>query len=142
MSINIYLFTEYMNKFSKRILNAGKFKRNALVVGSGMGYIEQLADNLNTVFIIDNQDRQIRRKNIIYINDFIGVSTLSEIDFIFIDYDQYGNLEKLHNTFSNNRAVIFVQGEVSWPIREYKYLRSLGYSHVENNFGMQKWISS
>ena len=131
-----------MNKFAKRILNAGKFKRNALIIGSGLGYIEQLANNVKTVFVIDNPDRRIRRRNIVYKLHFTGVSTLSEIDFIFIDYNQYGNLEKLHTIFVNNKAVIYVQGEVSWPIREYKYLRSLGYSHIENNFGMQKWIPS
>lgn len=131
-----------MNKFTKRILNAGKFKRNAVVVGSGFGYIEQLADNLNTVFVIDNPNRQIRRRNIVYKDEFIGISTLSEIDFIFLDYNQYGNLQKLQPILVSNRATIFIQGEVSWPVNEYKYLRSLGYSHIENNNGMQKWIPS
>jgi hypothetical protein len=131
-----------MNKFTKRILNAGKFKRNALVVGSGLGYIEQLSEHLRTVFVIDNPDRQIRRRNIVYKDDFTGISTLSEIDFIFLDYNQSGNLEKLQPILISNKATIFIQGEVSWPVNEYKYLRSLGYSHIENNNGMQKWIPS
>lgn len=128
-----------MNKFTKRILNAGKFRRNALIIGSGFGYLEPLAENVFTVFVIDGPNRDVRRRNIVYKDDFTGLSTLTEIDFIFIDYDQYGNIEKLHQTLINNRAIIFVQGETSWPVKEYKYLRSLGYSHIENNFGMQKW---
>jgi len=128
-----------MDKFAKRVLNAAKQKRNALVIGSGFGYIEQLADNLRTVFVVDSTDRQLRRRNIIYKDDFTGISSLAEIDFVFIDYDQSGNLEKLHTVLTNNRAVIFVEGETVWPVKEYKYLRSLGYSHIDINKGMQKW---
>ena len=131
-----------MNKFKKRFLTANKNKRNALVVGSGLGYIEQLSDSLNTVFVIDNFDRSLRRKNIVYKDDFTGISLLPEIDFIFIDFNQYGNLEKLQPVLVNNKCIIFIQGEVSWPVNEYKYLRSLGYSHIENSFGTQKWKPS
>jgi hypothetical protein len=128
-----------MDKFTKRILNEAKFKRNALVIGSGFGYLEKLYYSLKTVFVIDSIDRDIRRKNIIYKDDFIGVSSLSEIDFVFIDYDQSGNLEKLHTVLSNNKAVIFVQGDVVWPVKDYRYLRSLGYSHIDTFKDMQKW---
>lgn len=131
-----------MNKFKKRFLTANKNKRNALVVGSGLGYIEQLSDSLSTVFVIDNFDRSLRRKNIVYKDDFTGISLLPEIDFVFIDFNQYGNLEKLQPVLVNNKCTIFIQGEVSWPVNEYKYLRSLGYSHIENSFGTQKWMPS
>jgi len=131
-----------MSKFRKRILNLRQFKRNALGIGSGFGYIGELSLNLKTVFVVDNPDRSLRRKNIIYKEDFVGVSALTEIDFVFIDYDQSGNLEKLHTVFTNNRAVILVQGEIVWPVKEYKYLRSLGYQHIETGGGMQKWIPS
>lgn len=129
-----------MNKFTKRILNSGRSCRNALVIGSGLGYLIPLSESLKTVFVIDHPSRDLRKRNIVYKNDFSGVSTLSEIDFIFIDYNQYGNIEKLHNVLINNKSVIFIQGETSWPLKEYKYLRSLGYSHIENNYGMQKWL--
>jgi hypothetical protein len=128
-----------MGKITKKVLNVGKFKRNALVVGSGFGYLGFLSDNLKTVFVIDNPSRELRKRNIIYKEDFTGISTLSEIDFVFIDHDQYGNLEKLHTLLTNNRTVIFVQGETNWPIAEYKYLRSLGYSHIDTYKGMQEW---
>jgi hypothetical protein len=128
-----------MVKFAKRVLNVAKQKRNALVIGSGFGYIEQLSNNLKTVFVIDNTNRELRRKNIIYKDDFTGVSSLSEIDFVFIDYNQSGNLEKLHTVLTNNRVVIFIEGEIVWPVKEYKYLRSLGYSHIDTNKGMQTW---
>lgn len=129
-----------MSKFEKKILSLGKFRRNALVVGSGFGYIEELSLWLRTVFVIDNPDRSLRKKNIVYKEDFIGVSSLTEIDFIFLDYNQSGNLEKLHTVLTNNRAAIFVQGETVWPSKEYKYLRSLGYKHIETAKRMQKWI--
>lgn len=131
-----------MDKFTKRILNSNKHKRNALVIGSGLGYLEKLSEKLNTVFVIENIDRELRKKNIVYKDDFTGISLLSEIDFVFIDFNQYGNLGKIQPVLVNNRCTIYIQGEISWPIEQYKYLRSLGFSHIENNFGMQKWIPS
>jgi hypothetical protein len=131
-----------MNKFAKRILNANKHNRNALIVGSGFGHMSNLAETVNSVFVINNESRDLRKKNIVYKDDFTGISTLSEIDFIFFDFDQYTNVEKLHTILSNNNPVIFIQSETPWPVKEYKYLRSLGYSHIENAHGMQKWTPS
>lgn len=129
-----------MNKFTKRVLNAGKHRRNGLVVGTGFGYLEKLAESLNTVFVINDGNRDLRKRNIIYKSDFTGLSTIREIDFIFIDYDQYPHVQKLQPVLQNNKAVIFVEGEVVWPINEYKYLRSQGYSHIDLHKGMQKWV--
>lgn len=129
-----------MNKFAKRVLNSGKLHRNCLVIGTGFGHLENLAKSLNTVFVINDSNRDLRRRNIVYKSDFTGLSTIREIDFIFIDYDQYPNLQKLQPVLQNNKAIIFIEGEVVWPVNEYKYLRSQGYSHIDLLKGMQKWV--
>lgn len=129
-----------MDKFVKRVLKIKKNARNALVVGSKFTSIFSLAPYLTTVFIINDGDRSIRGKNIIYKEDFSNLNTYSDIDFLFIDYDQYGNLPKLQPVLQKHKPVIFVDGETVWPTAEYNFLKNYGYNTMDLYKGMQLWI--
>ena len=53
-----------MSKFSKKILSAKKEHRNCLVVGNGLGYLDDILESFQTVFIIDSVNINIRKRNI------------------------------------------------------------------------------
>lgn len=129
-----------MDKFAKRLIKSNQNARNALVVGTGFGNLEKLTSILQTVFVINDGDRSIKRKNIVYKEDFSNIASLFDIDFLFIDYNQYGNLTKLQSLLQKNKPVIFVEGEKVWDVAEYKFLKANGYSQMELDKGMQKWM--
>ena len=129
-----------MSKFSKRILSSSKHCRNSLVVGGGFGWLEELINHCNTVFIIDSPDKNIKGRTIVHREDFRDIQVLSDIDFIFIDSCHFSNLNKLKPVWTKCRPVIFLEGADLFGKENYKYLRSENYSLVEIFKNMQKWV--
>ena len=129
-----------MSKFSKRILSSSKTCRNCLILGSGQGWLYDLLEHCNTVFIIDGTDKTLKRKNIVHREDFQDINLLNDIDFVFVDQAHFSNLNKLKPLFTRYRPAIFLQASSDLSIEHYKYLRSESYSLVEVFKNMQKWI--
>ena len=129
-----------MSKFSKRILSSSKSCRNSLVIGSGIGWLNDLLEHCNTVFIIDGLDLNLKRKNIVHRESFQDINLLTDIDFIFVDQSHFSNLSKLKPVFTKYRPLIFLQASNELPVEYYKYLRSESYALVEIFKNMQKWI--
>lgn len=129
-----------MSKFEKRILEACSHHRNCLVVGSGLGMLDDLVDSMQTVFIINDGDRSIRKRNVVYRSNFQDIDVYTDIDLVIMDYNQYPNLRYLRALFLKCRPVTFVEGTELWPVDDYKYFRSFGYGLVEFYKHLQKWI--
>jgi len=129
-----------MSKFEKRILKSSKQCRNCLVIGSGIGLLNDLIHHCHTVFIMHNDLPKIRNAKVVYRENFNGIDQLHDIDFIFLDYNQYPNLNKIRNLLLKCRPVIFVEGETVFPVEDYKYLSGLGFALIEIFKNMQKWI--
>jgi hypothetical protein len=102
--------------------------------------MRNIQENFQTVFIINNGDRSVRGKNIVYRQNFHDIHMLTDIDFIFLDFSQNGNLLKIEPLLRKDRPVIFVEGIKPWPVEDYKFLRSCGYVLVEFFKNMHKWI--
>lgn len=131
-----------MSKFSKRILKSSTNCRNCVVVGSGLGYLQDLIDHCGTVFVIDGIDKSIKFKNVVHRQNFQDVQILPDIDFIFIDHSHFSNLSKLKPIWTAYRPVIFTEGADLLSAEDYLYFRSESYSLVEIFKRMQKWIPS
>lgn len=128
-----------MSKFSKRILSAKKEHRNCMVIGSGLGYLDDILENFQTVFIIDGINN-LRKRNIVYRENFDGLETLADIDFVFLDAAHFSNLKKLRHVWLKCRPIFFLEGNDLFGIENYKYFRSESYALVERYKNMQKWI--
>ena len=74
-----------MGKFSKRLNKINKNFRNILVVGSAFGNLEELLNDVATVFILYPKDESLRRKNLIYRETIESTFTIPEVDFVIID---------------------------------------------------------
>lgn len=129
-----------MSKFGKKVLSANINHRACLVLGSGFGLMDDIVENFPSVFIINDGDRSLRGRNIIYRRDFSDINSLNDIDFIFFDFNQSGNLKNVQPLLTRFRPVLFVEGTTPWSVDDYKYLRSYGYFLVEYFKNMHKWI--
>jgi hypothetical protein len=129
-----------MSKFCKRILSANKNQRNCLVVGSGLGYIDEILEHFNTVFLIFNETCRVRKSNIVRRENFELLDTLTDIDFVFVDEKYFSDFKKLRPVWLRCRPVFLLEGEDLFGLENYKYFRSENYALVEKYKNMQKWI--
>lgn len=126
-----------MSKFTKRILGAGKNIRNCLVVGSGLGMMDEIVDNFRTVFVVGDQTRKAR--NIVYREGFADLHLLTDIDFMFLDWDQHSNIGKIQPVHHKYHPTIFIGGTELWPMEGLRILQTQGYRMAESFKNMQKW---
>jgi len=124
-----------MSKLIKRIKKNFKNPRNVLVIGTGFGFLEELCDNFPSVFIISTLINPIKRKNLIYKENFEGIENVPDLDIIFIDRNQDINVEKLKPILLRYRPTLFVEGDEIFGRTEYKFLKQFSFSVVER-FGL------
>jgi len=129
-----------MSKFTKRVLSSSKNHRNCLVLGSGLGYLNEIVDVFDTVFIVFEKSHDIRKRNIIYRENLSNIDILSDIDFVFVDAEYFDILKQLRPVWLKCRPVFLLEGEDIFGLENYKYLRSESYALVEKYKNMQKWI--
>jgi hypothetical protein len=129
-----------MSKFSKKILSAKKEHRNCVVVGNGIGYLDDILESFQTVFIIDGVNINIRKRNIVYRESFDGIESLIDVDFVFLDAVHFSNLKKLRPLWLKCKPVFFMEGNDLFGIENYKYFRTESYALIERYKNMQKWI--
>lgn len=124
-----------MSKIVKRIKKTFKNPRNVLIVGTGFGFLDELCNHFANVFIISTLSEPIRRKNLIYKEDFEGIEFVPDLDVIFIDKNQECNVEKLRPILARYHPVLFVEGDELFGRTEYKFLKGYNFSVVER-FGI------
>lgn len=128
-----------MDKFSKRILSAKTQHRNCVVVGQGIGYLDNIVESFCCVFIIDSGSA-VRKRNIVHRENFDNIDKLTDIDFVFVDSSYFNDFKKLRPVWLAHRPVFFLEGNDVFGIDNYKYFRSENYALVERYKHMQKWI--
>jgi hypothetical protein len=128
-----------MSKFEKKILKGSKNHRNCLVVGTGLGMMPDIIEYFQNIFIIDKSLPRIRNMKVVYREDFENLLQLHDVDFVFLDYEHHKNLNRMRELLLKCRPVIFVKGDIAFPVEDYKYLNSLGFALVDISKNMQKW---
>jgi hypothetical protein len=120
-----------MPKYSKRIRKLIKNPKNALVLGTACGLLEHIVGEFLTIFVITNSDIRIRHKSIVYKRGTENLSTISDIDMIFIDENYYDEIKNLHNVWRKTKPVIILQGSKFSDKKILKLLNSENYYPVE-----------
>jgi hypothetical protein len=128
-----------MSKLVKRIRKNYKNARNLLVIGTGFGFLEELCDNFASVFIISTLTDPIKRRNLIYKEDFTLIDNLPEIDMIFMDRNQDIHVEHLKTLLIKYHPTIFVEGDEIFGRREYKFLQQYNFAVVERYGAYHIW---
>ena len=67
-----------MSKLVKRIKKTFNNPRNVLIVGTGFGFLDDLCEHFSNVFIISTLKEEVRRKNLIYKENFEGIEFVDD----------------------------------------------------------------
>lgn len=120
-----------MSKHIKRINKIKKNPRNALVVGSAFGELNQYVDVFSTTFVWRSAGEKLRCKTVVYRNTVESLNQLAEIDFIFIDKDHFAEISHLYNVWRKSKSVILTQGPTFVQSTLQRFLNSEHYYAVE-----------
>lgn len=110
--------------------NLSKFiqtPKNALVVGSGQGFLQNLLLQFNTVFVTGQQP-SIRERNLVYIES--DLKSISSIDLVVLD--SYKDINKLFPVFTIHKPVIVIPGtECDIDLVAYDQLKKMQFYVIE-----------
>lgn len=120
-----------MSKFAKRISKLVKFPRNALIIGTGMGMLEEILETFDTVFVVGVNRSPTKRKNLIFRERIETALPLPDIDVIFTDVEQAENLIKLHPVWNKFNSVIFFSTEQDLSKDIQKTLKNYRYQPID-----------
>lgn len=111
-----------MASFSKKIRKLNKFPKNALIIGKAFGQLEELSEIFDSLFVVGSDNNLLRKRNIIYREDFEFLTSLPDIDFIFVDKDYFEQLLKINQIWRKNRSYLVTEGEAPPDKHIYKFL--------------------
>ena len=128
-----------MTKFSKRIKKINRRARNLLVIGTAFGNLEELLDSFDTVFVVSSNPPIIKKRNLIYRENYNDIHTLTDVDIIIVDFDHNNFIPELTQVWRRTNPAIVVQGPdlISKDIQ--KMLKSDHYNIVEVVYGYYLW---
>jgi hypothetical protein len=116
-----------MSKLSKRLSKLVKFPRNAIVVGPGFGYLEEISDFFQTVFILGLQTPPLYKKNIVFRETFDNLEILLDVDAMFFDKTSYQHFKRLQTVWNFHKSLIIVEGNELSTQPDWKFLKTIGY---------------
>jgi hypothetical protein len=128
-----------MTKFSKRIRKIDRKARNLLVVGTAFGNLEELLDSFDTVFVVGSSPPTIKKRNLVYRENYDNIQSLTDIDIILVDFDHGNFIPELTQVWRRTNPSIVVQGPdlISKDIQ--KILKSDHYNIVDVAKGYYLW---
>ena len=110
--------------------NLSKFiqtPKNALVVGSGQGYLQDLLLQFNTVFVTGQQPN-IRERNLVYIEN--NLKSISFVDLVVLD--SYENIDTLFPILTTHRPLVIIPGgETAIDPNAYDRLKKIQFYITE-----------
>ncbi len=128
-----------MSKFAKRLKKLNKKARNILVVGNAWGNVQELAEFYNTVFLVDDQQRMVRGRNIVYRENFDNIHLLYDVDIVLFDIDHQNHISELFQVFKRWDSLIIIQGPELITKENQNFLKSHNYQIVEIHKTYYQW---
>ena len=120
-----------MSKYTKRINKIVKNPRNALVVGSAFGMLNELVGLFSTIFVISDDAEKIRHKTIVYRNSVNDLILVSDVDIILVDLNYFNTIKHLHTVWRKTKPAILLQGSTFSDKKIQKLLNSENYFGTE-----------
>lgn len=120
-----------MSKFKKRLTKNTKKFSNAVVIGNGFGYLDDVCEEFATVFIHSVTDPEIRIKNLIRRNSIDSITGLTQVSHIFIDRDFVKCIDYLTPMFLREHSDVIIEGDEPIDRSKSTNLYRHGYECVE-----------
>lgn len=128
-----------MADFAKRIRKTVKKPKNALVLGSALGHLEKISEIFNSVFVVNGEFGTVRKKNIIYRENFENLENISEIDFVFIDKNRIDDLYELRSFLKRTHPYVLTEDHDSIKKEHTKFFREFQYQVEDIAKGYYVW---
>lgn len=125
-------------KFKKNVLKKPHWE-NALIIGSGFGYIESILACCKSVFVIPDEGFDIRRKNLIIKEDLTKIDNLPGINFIFLDWHQAVNIKRLESLILSQKPDLIIEARELILVDDIKWLNSHKYALTEKEKKYHRW---
>ncbi len=101
-----------MAKFNKRISKTvGKPIQNALVIGRGFGFLSNILEMCETVFVISEKRPEIKARNLVFKENSDELHLLVDISVIFFDRDQINEINVFAPVFTRWKSVVVIEGD-------------------------------
>ena len=120
-----------MTKHVKRIRKHVKHLKNALVLGSAFGLLEEYLEGFDTIFVVTDKEDRIRNKKIVYRENTETLGQLTDIDFIFVDINYYSEIKNLSQTLRKFKPILLTEGSAFTEKAIQKFLNSEQYHAVD-----------
>jgi hypothetical protein len=127
-----------MSKYSKRISKLVKNPRNALVLGSAFGFLNELVGLFSTIFVLNEDPNRLRHKTIVYRD---SIDLIQDIDIILVDLDYFDQIKNLHAIWRKTNPVILLQGSSFSNKKIQKLLNSENYFGIDQTTHYIIWKS-
>lgn len=127
-----------MAKFIKRLKKSIDHVENALVVGKAFGYLDQLPNNFNTVFI-HNDSMVIKDRNVVNIASFDDIELSSPVHIVFLDLEYIPQISKLMGILSKQRPYLAIEGHDVIERPNVECLYKAGYRAIDKLDSYHLW---
>jgi hypothetical protein len=128
-----------MSKLIKRLQKEVKFLENTILLGCGFGHFDDIVESFDTVFIINAQSTEIKRKNIVYREDFNHIEQLSDVNSIFVDRNRVDAIAGLRPAWMKRKMAIIIEGSEVIDRQTASSLWESGYRAVEQYKDYHVW---
>jgi len=116
-----------MNKIQKRLSKLSKNTTNALVIGTAFGQLAQLLDLYSTVFVYDEDNCELKAKNLIFRQNIDRLDYLVNVGVVFLDMKHISKLDNLQTFWKKNNSLVLIEGNDAIPRELSKPLYDSGW---------------
>lgn len=128
-----------MSKLIKRIRKSQKNLENCLVIGTIWGNLESACDFFKNIFMLLTPEPRIKKRNLIYREDFRELPLVNNVDYIFIDKKYVDRLPAIYNVITRYRPLIYIGVGEFLEDKNKNFFKDLHYEIIEINKEYQIW---
>jgi hypothetical protein len=129
-----------MTKLSKKIRKENKHARNAIVLGTAFGNLEDISLSFSTIFVFPSENN-FKKRNIIYVENIESLLIFSDIDAIFVDVSFVDSVTSLISVWRRDHSTFFFEGSDALHEDIRNALRTDRYTCKEIAKHYQVWRS-
>lgn len=99
-----------MAKFRKRITKiSGRPLQNALVVGEGFGFLTNIVEIFQTVFLINDTKPELKSRNLVFKENSDDLHLLIDISIVFFDKNKINELNLYYPVFTRWKSIVLIE---------------------------------
>jgi hypothetical protein len=128
-----------MSKTVTRLRKVKKDYRNIVVIGDDFSDIDDLAGYVKTIFVIGLSKDPIKKKNIIYLENYSFLNSVPDIDLVMLSKDKTHDVKYFQNSLIKWKPIIFMNSRSLITTEEAEPLKKIKYFMIENHKNTYIW---